>query len=70
MLPKLNIPILLIWGLQDRMVPPNLASGFANLNGNIELIELDGVGHCPHDEVPDRFNSILLDWLEKYFPND
>ena len=57
--------MLLIWGRQDRMVPPKLASFFAGLNDRIELIELDRMGHCPHDESPTKFNQILLDWLER-----
>ena len=64
-LPRLTIPMLLIWGLQDRMVPPKLASSFASLNEKIDLIELDQMGHCPHDESPAKFNQILLDWLER-----
>ena len=64
-LPQLAIPMLLIWGLQDKMVPPKLASFFASLNDQIKLIQLDSMGHCPHDESPERFNQILLDWLEK-----
>ena len=66
-LPTLNQPILLIWGLQDRMVPPSLAHTLARLNPEIELVELDQVGHCPHDERPDEFNLILLRWLEMNF---
>ena len=63
-LPKLKIPILLIWGRQDRMVPASLAPTFAALNPQIKLVELDNAGHCPHDECPTRFNSLLLNWLE------
>ncbi|ELS02024.1 putative hydrolase or acyltransferase of alpha/beta superfamily [Xenococcus sp. PCC 7305] len=68
-LPELTIPMLLIWGLQDRMVPSNLASFFAGLNDKIELIELDKMGHCPHDESPELFNKILLEWLSKILIN-
>lgn len=64
-IPRLKIPTLLIWGLRDRMVPPHQARAIAALNSQIELVELENVGHCPHDECPDRFNSLLLDWLEK-----
>jgi pimeloyl-ACP methyl ester carboxylesterase len=64
-LPTLKIPMLLIWGRQDRMVPPSLAPTFAALNPRIRLVELDNAGHCPHDECPDRFNRILLDWLQE-----
>jgi len=67
MLPCLNIPILLIWGKGDRMIPPSLAPTFAAQNPQIQLIELENVGHCPHDECPDVFNEILLNWLEVNF---
>ncbi|MEM8779187.1 MAG: alpha/beta fold hydrolase [Cyanobacteria bacterium P01_G01_bin.49] len=63
-LPSLKIPILLVWGRQDRMVPFSLAAQFAQLNPKITLVELDKVGHCPHDECPDQFNGILLNWLK------
>ncbi|MEA5536474.1 alpha/beta fold hydrolase [Crocosphaera sp. XPORK-15E] len=63
-LPDFKIPILLVWGRQDRLVPFSLAAQFAQLNPKITLVELDHAGHCPHDECPDRFNSILLDWLK------
>jgi len=62
-LPTLERPVLLIWGRQDRMIPPQLAQQFAALNPNVELIELDNAGHCPHDECPEQFNQILLNWL-------
>ncbi|MGK7955812.1 MAG: alpha/beta fold hydrolase [Crocosphaera sp.] len=62
-LPKLTIPILLVWGRQDKMIPISLASTFSKLNPLITLKELDKAGHCLHDECPDRFNPILLDWL-------
>ncbi|ACK64883.1 alpha/beta hydrolase fold protein [Rippkaea orientalis PCC 8801] len=63
-LPNLTIPMLLIWGKQDRFIPPSLAPMFAQLNSRITLVELDQVGHCPQDESPDRFNPILLDWID------
>jgi len=75
LLTQLKIPTLLVWGTQDRVIPPrlgkiNLAEKFASFNPNIDLVELDRAGHCPHDESPDRFNPIILDWLEKNFKNN
>lgn len=67
-LPGLNIPILLVWGSLDRLVPPALGLTFAALNSQIQLVELENVGHCPHDESPDRFHQVFLDWLENNFP--
>ncbi|BAZ44215.1 alpha/beta hydrolase fold protein [Chondrocystis sp. NIES-4102] len=63
LLPQVTIPMLLIWGLQDRMVPPLQAKAIASLNARIKLVELEA-GHCPHDEYPDLFNSLLLEWLK------
>ncbi len=64
MLPGLNIPILLIWGKYDRMVPPSLAEAFLKMNPRLELIKL-AAGHCPHDECPEQVNPILRDWLAR-----
>lgn len=69
LLPKLDLPMLLVWGEQDRMVPPGLAPVFASLNARLQLITLPEGGHCPHDETPDRFNRLLLDWLAIQFPS-
>ncbi|NJK40381.1 MAG: alpha/beta fold hydrolase [Acaryochloridaceae cyanobacterium SU_2_1] len=67
MLPALQMPILLVWGQQDLMVPPRLGPLFAKCNPKIQLIELEQAGHCPHDECPDRVNTLLLRWLETNF---
>ena len=64
LLPPITIPMLLIWGLQDRMIPSSQARAIAELNTNLKLIELENAGHCPHDEYPEQFNSLLLDWLK------
>lgn len=64
LLPPINIPMLLIWGLQDRMIPSSQARAIAELNTNLKLIELENAGHCPHDEYPEQFNALLLDWLK------
>jgi pimeloyl-ACP methyl ester carboxylesterase len=64
-LPNLTIPMLLIWGQQDRFVPPALASQFAQYNEKLELLYLQDVGHCPHDEAPEQVNEVILDWIKR-----
>lgn len=64
-LPKLSVPMLLIWGRGDNMIPLRLAHHLICLNPQIDLIELDA-GHCPHDECPEELNTIVLSWLENY----
>lgn len=63
LLPHLQIPILLLWGERDRMIPPGLARSFVNLNPHLELVMLPELGHCPHDECPDQFHEVLTPWL-------
>ncbi|WP_016950573.1 alpha/beta fold hydrolase [Anabaena sp. PCC 7108] len=64
-LPNLTIPILLIWGKKDKFVPPVLASEFARYNEKLELLYLEDVGHCPHDESPEQVNKVILNWIKK-----
>jgi len=65
-LPTLQIPMLLFWGLQDMMVPPKLARLFLAYNPNLQLIEIDNAGHCPHDECPEFVNREILGWLASW----
>jgi len=64
-LPTLQIPMLLIWGNKDRFVPPILANQFAQYNEKLQLLNLEDVGHCPHDECPEQVNKAILAWMDK-----
>ena len=63
-LTNLQIPSLLVWGQQDRMIPPTLARRFLGYNPAIRLIEVENAGHCAHDERPERVNQELLSWIQ------
>jgi len=65
-LPTLKIPILLIWGQQDRMVPAVFAEQFASYNSHLQLLSLDNAGHCPHDECPEQVNAAVLQWIDSW----
>ncbi len=58
-----KMPILLLWGEQDRMIPPQFAAQFAACNPQITLKMLPQAGHCPHDEQPEQVNNLILAWL-------
>ncbi len=66
-LPTLSIPILLIWGKQDKFFPLESADKFAKYNDNLQLVYLENVGHCPYDESPEQVNKQVLEWIDKYF---
>lgn len=55
---------MLVWGQQDRMIPPTLARRFLGYNPAIQLIEVENAGHCAHDERPERVNQELLSWIQ------
>lgn len=62
--------MLLIWGRQDRMIPPRFARPhqFVECNPNyVELVELDHAGHCPQDECPEQVNQEILNWMAGKF---
>jgi pimeloyl-ACP methyl ester carboxylesterase len=63
-LPNLTIPMLLIWGQKDRFVPPILANRFAQYNEKLQILQLEDVGHCPHDECPEQVNQAILNWID------
>ena len=67
LLPQVNIPMLLIWGKSDRLVPPNSAEKLAQINPRINLQLLENIGHCPHDESPETFHNIWEKWLKVNF---
>jgi pimeloyl-ACP methyl ester carboxylesterase len=65
LLEQLQSPMLLIWGRQDRFVPLAIGESLAATHPQLVLRVLDRCGHCPHDEAPDRFLSVLLPWLDR-----
>ena len=67
---RLNRPLLLLWGRRDRLVPPVIAERVVQLApaGLAELHWLEGLGHCPHDEAPEAFNTALIGWLKQQSP--
>lgn len=64
-LPKLKMPVCLIWGKQDTITPPHVAEEFNTLIPHSELFWIDHCGHAAMMEQPAEFNAILDAWLAK-----
>jgi len=64
-LPKLKMPVCLIWGKQDTITPPHVAEEFHTLIPGSELFWIDQCGHAAMMEQPATFNALLDAWLEK-----
>ncbi|KAK9095740.1 hypothetical protein Sjap_021237 [Stephania japonica] len=68
LMPKLSLPILVLWGDQDPFTPIDGPVGkyFSSLPSqfsNVKLFMLEGVGHCPHDDRPQLVHEKLFPWL-------
>lgn len=63
-----GMPTLIIWGEDDRVIPVAHAhAAHAVIAGSwLEIIE--GVGHYPHCEAPDRFVTALTEFIESTRP--
>jgi pimeloyl-ACP methyl ester carboxylesterase len=64
-LPKIQVPTLLVWGLNDTITPPMVAHEFNRLIPNSELQFIDRCCHAPMMEHPETFNSLVSSFLAR-----
>jgi pimeloyl-ACP methyl ester carboxylesterase len=68
-LPRIaNIPTLLLWGSKDSAVTPISAERLRQEFRRCEVEIFDGVGHLSYEEVPERFNASVMEFLFRNFP--
>lgn len=60
-----GIPMLLIWGTEDQMVPGDSMTRLRDLLPDVEYHEIDGASHLVHYEFPERVNPILTEFLTR-----
>lgn len=53
-IPRVKQPTLIIWGGQDRLIPPENADRFQRDIAGSRLVVFDDLGHVPHEEDPVR----------------
>jgi pimeloyl-ACP methyl ester carboxylesterase len=66
LLGRVRCPLLVTQSDEDHLIPPDRSAAFAELTG-AELVEWEGVGHCPQARQPVRFNLTLRDFAERVF---
>jgi pimeloyl-ACP methyl ester carboxylesterase len=62
-LEEIEVPTLIVWGRNDRVVPPNDALGYGERLRNSRTVIFDRTGHLPQVERPVRFNRVLETFL-------
>ncbi|MDX2214649.1 MAG: alpha/beta fold hydrolase [Oculatellaceae cyanobacterium bins.114] len=70
LLPDLKMPVLVLWGDQDNIIPLTWGRQLPTLNPNLRLVELPGAGHCSYDECADRVNDEILTWIRATIETD
>jgi len=62
---SLRVPTLLVWGSEDVLVPLAVGEHWVGRIPGAELVVLEGAGHNPQIEVPDRFSEIVLAFADR-----
>lgn len=53
-IPQVRQPTLILWGAQDRLIPPDNALRFQRDIAGSRLVMFDALGHVPHEEDPEQ----------------
>jgi pimeloyl-ACP methyl ester carboxylesterase len=61
----IQVPVLLIWGVEDEVVPLNVALNFTRDLPNAQLVPLRRCGHIPPEEEPEATRQAIMDFLKK-----
>jgi pimeloyl-ACP methyl ester carboxylesterase len=60
---KIRNPSLVVIGLEDGATPPAIGRELAARLPDGRAIEMAGIGHCPHIQVPDAFVAAIAPFL-------
>jgi len=64
LLRTLRVPVLLLWGARDPLVPAEYAKRMLAEVPHARLVVLDRGGHVPMWECPQAFNAALLEFID------
>jgi pimeloyl-ACP methyl ester carboxylesterase len=65
---RIDVPVFLISGSDDFLVTPEMVRRTGEKIKNSRVTILEGVGHFPHTEAPERFNKEVGDFLTTLQP--
>ncbi len=63
---KVKAPTLMVAGAADTLVPTEFIRRLAGVRPDWTYEEMNGVGHNPQMEAPDRFIKLTLNWLRAH----
>lgn len=60
---RVSAPTLLVWGKEDRLVPPVYADEFTRRLGDARVQTVDGAGHAPQVEQPEKVARMVAEFV-------
>ena len=64
-LSELDVPILIVWGKQDKGIPVRKGEEMHAILKGSRLEIIDGAGHVPNFDKAEEFNKLALDFLKQ-----
>jgi haloalkane dehalogenase len=58
-----DLPVLIVWGLADSAFPPRYLDRWRAALPGAAVVALEGVGHWPHEEAPERVIAAVRSFL-------
>lgn len=62
----MSVPTLIVWGVDDALVPVAAGRWYDEHIANSTLVEYAGIGHLPHEEAPQQSVADVRGWLETF----
>lgn len=62
-LSQLHIPVLILWGQKDQLIPVSQADKFAAILPRNQKIIFPALGHVPMEEAPGEIANSIRNWL-------
>jgi pimeloyl-ACP methyl ester carboxylesterase len=56
---------MLVWGMQDKIYPIGNSEKVRAAIPDTEFHTLDGTGHIPNYEAPERVNPFIVEFLKR-----
>ncbi len=65
---KVEAPSLMVMAEKDAVLPPSAADGMEAFVPDLEKALIRDSGHWTQQEQPEAVNRVILDWLDRRFP--
>ncbi len=69
-MPRIEVPTLLIWGMQDQALGAELVPGTEEWVRDLTVRRIPDASHWVQQDAPEQVNAILREWLATAAPSD